>query len=207
MFERHELGYRMYRTIQKMMTDRGYSVDPRTDPNQGFSLEEFEKKFGSSEGFSFSKLNYMYKNEKEDTIFVYFDDSEKFNAESLKVAKDILDNYGSKRMIIVSKTKITPYTKKAIDSFASSGYKMEYFEFDEVAINITEHELVPKHIPLTDEEKRELLEKYNVTESQLPKIQKSDPVARYLGVTPGQVLKIIRKSETAGEYVTYRLVY
>ena len=72
--------------------------------------------------------------------------------------------------------------------------------------NITHHEFVPKHIILTNEEQEELLEKYSSTINKLPKILKTDPVARYYGMKQNQVCKIIRKSPEVGNYPYYRLV-
>ena len=72
---------------------------------------------------------------------------------------------------------------------------------------IEEHILVPKHEKIINEkEKKELLEKYQITVKELPKIMKKDPMVKELGAKPGDVIRIIRKSETAGEAIFYRCV-
>jgi len=71
---------------------------------------------------------------------------------------------------------------------------------------VLEHELVPKHEILSEEEKKELLKKYNITEKQLPKILASDPVVKAIGAKPGDVIRIIRNSPVAGRSIYYRIV-
>lgn len=56
------------------------------------------------------------------------------------------------------------------------------------------HVLQPKHSKLKAGEIKELLEKYNVSASQLPKIKKEDPCVPE-GCEKGDVLKIERKDE------------
>lgn len=60
----------------------------------------------------------------------------------------------------------------------------------------TKHFLIPEHSVLSDEEKQELFEKYNITFNQLPNIHASDPALEELDATPGDVIKIVRKSKT-----------
>ena len=68
----------------------------------------------------------------------------------------------------------------------------------------TKHVLVPKHAKLSEKEKEELFKKYNISLKEIPKILKSDPAIATLDVKIGEVIKIIRKSQTAGESVFYR---
>jgi DNA-directed RNA polymerase subunit H (RpoH/RPB5) len=74
------------------------------------------------------------------------------------------------------------------------------------SFDIFKHELVPMHEILSEEEKRGILERYHVKPYQLPWIKASDPIAIILGAEPGDIIKVRGRSETAGEYISYRYV-
>ncbi|MBU5682500.1 MAG: DNA-directed RNA polymerase subunit H [Candidatus Aenigmatarchaeota archaeon] len=57
---------------------------------------------------------------------------------------------------------------------------------------VLNHFLSPKYSILSENEKEELLRKYNVKLSQLPKIFVDDPVVKTLGAKVGDIIKIER---------------
>jgi DNA-directed RNA polymerase subunit H (RpoH/RPB5) len=64
--------------------------------------------------------------------------------------------------------------------------------------NILEHVLVPPHRVLMDSEVDNIMKRYNIMDkSQIPNISRFDPVARVIGLRPGQVCEILRPSKTA----------
>ena len=73
-------------------------------------------------------------------------------------------------------------------------------------VSILEHELVPLHEVMTEREVEELLNKYKIKKEQLPKIKASDPVIKEIKAREGDVVRIMRKSRTAGRFMSYRLV-
>ena len=79
-------------------------------------------------------------------------------------------------------------------------------EKTETVIDVSSHILVPKHTLLTKEEAQEVLEKYRVKPYQLPYIKRSDPAIRDAKAQTGDVIKIVRRSSTAGEAIVYRYV-
>ncbi len=68
------------------------------------------------------------------------------------------------------------------------------------------HILVPKHSKISEKEKKELLEKYSINLKDLPKVLIKDSAVLDLDVKEGDIIKILRKSQTAGEFVFYRRV-
>jgi DNA-directed RNA polymerase subunit H len=73
-------------------------------------------------------------------------------------------------------------------------------------IDIEKHQLVPKHIILGEEEKAEVLRKYKTSLKHFPRILITDPAIADKNPKVGDLVKIIRKSPTAGEAIYYRVV-
>jgi len=72
--------------------------------------------------------------------------------------------------------------------------------------NILDHELVPKHTIVPESEVVNIMKKYNITDKiQFPDISRFDPVARAIGLRPGQLCHIVRPSKTAIEADYYRI--
>jgi len=71
---------------------------------------------------------------------------------------------------------------------------------------IKKHFLVPEHIKLSAEEKNNFLNERNLAVKQLPAIKKTDAAIQNLSLEVGDIIKILRKSETTGESEFYRVV-
>ncbi|MCX8173382.1 MAG: DNA-directed RNA polymerase subunit H [Thermoplasmata archaeon] len=77
--------------------------------------------------------------------------------------------------------------------------------------NIFEHEYVPEHYLVDREEEKAILKQLNLTKDQLPRIKKTDAAIVALEtitgeIEPGRIIKIVRRSRTAGVFVAYRVV-
>ena len=72
--------------------------------------------------------------------------------------------------------------------------------------NILNHDLVPEHTIVPESEVVNIMKKYNITDKiQFPDISRFDPVARVIGLRPGQLCHIVRPSKTAIEADYYRI--
>jgi DNA-directed RNA polymerase subunit H (RpoH/RPB5) len=72
--------------------------------------------------------------------------------------------------------------------------------------NILNHSLVPEHIIINEKELEDVMKRYNiVNKHDFPDISRFDPIARVIGLRPGNVCKIIRPSKTSITTNYYRI--
>jgi len=105
--------------------------------------------------------------------------------------------------LLLSK-KYSNFTGK-LENYYAQGYFIQLFNISSLLYDVTKHSLVPEHIILSNTEKEALLKHFNIVEEKLPRISRFDPVAKFIGLRPGDVCKIKRSSYTSGEIDYYRL--
>lgn len=202
--------FRTYKTVKEMCKDRGYLI---SDLDLQMTLQEFKSKHCDSMGNPVRKTLSFKTTPTEESLEKFPNLGElwvEFNDEmnvGIKTMKNFIIHLTENKItngIFIYQLGITSSAMKLIPT-VSKDLVIECFHETNLIVNITKHVLVPKHLKLNQEEKNELLKTYRLKESQLPRIQKSDPIALYLGLKRGDVVKIIRNSETSGRYASYRI--
>ena len=202
MSEKKTKLFRIRKTVCKMLNARGYLV---AQAELDRDKDSFTEEFGEDPRRDALTLQFDLREDPTQHIFVFFPDEEKVGLKTIKEYAKRMKDEQVNRAIIVVQQSLTPFARQSLLECQAQKFYIEQFQEAELLVNITDHVLVPEHILLSDEQKRVLLDRYKVKETQLPRIQMHDPVARYFGMRRGQVVRIIRPSETAGRYVTYRL--
>ncbi|KAI9594860.1 RNA polymerase Rpb5, C-terminal domain-containing protein [Syncephalis fuscata] len=195
--------WKVYRTIHQLCHDRGYLV---SQADMEMDYEQFRTQFARNNVVDRSTMMFLVQKRDDPTeqLTVFFPDEKSVGIKTARKYCERMITQGIRRGVVIYIKTITSSAQKV---FAASSRKVEVemFQEAELLVNITHHQLVPKHVVLSVEEKQTLLQRYRLKETQLPRIQITDPVAKYYGLKRGQVVQIVRASETAGRYLTYRL--
>jgi len=203
---------KVWHTVLSMLLDRGYHIPVE---KLNLSLDAFKEQFveddesGRRTQVQEDKLSIVARKADDPTqsIMVFFCREMKMGVSTLEEYSDRVKKANCHSVIIVLYHSMTTQCHtKMREVELKNACRIETFTEAELVVDITKHNLVPKHVVLSDKEKQDLLQRYHVTVQQLPKITTTDPIARHYGLRLGEVVKIIRFSETAGQYVTYRYV-
>lgn len=199
MQDSNDLKYQAWgETLFEMLCDRNYSLS-------GVSHQDIVNTLKTSEDKS-----YLCKDQYGNFICIaYISENETNGNVGKNDILNILDtlmkpNNCQRCLLVLDNVKLTAAAKNDIMAYFPS-YIFESFESTNLQFNITKSNLVPKHEILSNEETEKFLKKFNIAKSEMPKILYDDPVARYLGMLPGQICKITRISENGGKLKFHRL--
>jgi DNA-directed RNA polymerase subunit H (RpoH/RPB5) len=195
------LIYKSRVNLLSQLSYQGYDVSDYND----FSVEEINAMFLNKQ------LNMTIKGENKKTYVIYHIEKTLrkenideyveriYNVEQLLSKEDML--------VIVMKTMPNDtLIKHQKQIWEEKGIFIVIHGIPKLQFNLLDHEFVPQHIKLTEDEGKQIMNKYNIMDkSQMPDISRFDPVALAIGLRPGEICKIERTSKTSIQSNYYRI--
>jgi len=204
--------------ISKIFRSRKILLDILSK-KRGFNVEDYND-------FSVTEIHAMYKNEQLDMLvenpdtnrklFVKYHLGSKIKSDGRQLYEYIDDYFDIEQvltvkdeLLIITKDKLNDGLKNVINQVYINDNKfVNIYNLNNYLFNILDHELVPHHKPLSDEEKDKIKTQYYITnDKQFPEVSRFDPVAQAIGLRPNQLVEITRSSPTAITTKYYRLCY
>lgn len=117
------------------------------------------------------------------------------------------ENGYSSGMIIVSPSRSSDSVLSVLRKYISNKENplVQIFDIRHLQFDISKHRKVPKHRILKSDEIEDILKEYNlISPTGMPKIDSQDPMAKWIGARPGDVVEVIGLCETSAENRRYR---
>ncbi len=205
-FEYIDNVYRSRMTLLDILDARGYDVDKyrKFSPAEiSLAIEAFPSlSFKVTKRDDETKVcDVRYAKISRQKLDTFFDDIEEENIPNTEVIVMMIEPISDAHHI----TALKQYIKNQYGPTVR--LRVSFFSIYMLVVNPMKHVLVPKHEIVPQEQHKELLQSmYTTSKSKLPEIKfHIDPIARCIGAVPGDIIKITRYSQSAGETIIYRV--
>jgi DNA-directed RNA polymerase subunit H (RpoH/RPB5) len=201
--------YKSRNILLELMESQGYNISD----NFEFSINEINAMFTNkqldmileknTENEKTKKKNkiyiryYLVKTLRPQNIQEMIDDL--FNVEEILTKEDTL-------YIIVKDEPNDTMIQLLKQVWEQDGIFIIIESLKRLQFNILQHILVPPHKIMTTAEVNIIKQRYNImNDSQFPELSRFDPVAKAIGIRPGEVCEILRPSKTSIVSNYYRI--
>jgi DNA-directed RNA polymerase subunit H len=199
-FEYIDALFRSLDTLKDMLEVRGFNTE--TMPK--FTPVEIRSAVNTED----STLNFQVKH-KEDTERIAELRFGRVTRNSFTTLMDEIRELGEQKreIIFVIPEKVALYHHVfAKNVWVQTKKLVSFFCANYIVINPLTHVLVPKHEIMTQEAVQAMLKEKYMTKRQLPILAfHEDPIGRFIGAKPGDVIHIRRPSPSSGFYDVYRV--
>lgn len=208
--------YNSKKTLLKYLKSQGYD----TTNHENFTIAEIsamEQASNQQNSHALTcQLNFELKSKKTDKdeekicSIVYYVNK----AMKKTVLQELIDEYydyedknKSLCSLIIVTTNVNDTNMNIVrEMWEKYGEYCVLYDLASLQYNVIEHSFVPKHKKLTEEEKENIMKKYNITnDSQFPEISMFDPVAKAILLRPGDLCEITRYEKISFKNVFYRI--
>jgi DNA-directed RNA polymerase I, II, and III subunit RPABC1 len=183
--------------VRKMLRDRKYTVSDEDE----VSFDKFRETMNTIDIYEVKeKMCKVYVKEKtREKIAVIWNRAE-LGVQAIALLRKKMSELEVFRAIVIVDGKITSHAQATIRNLKNlkddQRATIETFSDKEMKVCIAEHEHVPRHIVCPPDKISTIMTSYGLTKDNFQQIKTTDPMARYLGLTKGQLVKIVRPSET-----------
>lgn len=215
----NKLVFQSRKHILEMLEDRGFDISKLsnyTEEEMRILLEKHQ--LGKFEQLTtLSPLDIKLKKQDGATVIIKYRLDEKIKKDVLlnhisNIFKDHKLNKDTDCIIIMNVSRVLQKAGVKDDSVVGlvnlcylDGIYAQVFGLENFMFNISRHIFVPKHEILKPVEVSKLLKEQNCRLDHLPKIKREDPMAKYIGLRPKQVVRISSINATTGISTTYRV--
>lgn len=205
-FELIDALYRSRLTVLTLLDRRGYNIKPF----ERFSTRQIELMLGDSGVGSSHALDFRAEKKDESDkrlchVIYYLHKFRKFDdfINDLNLSDE--DMARSEFFVLLNDEIIDAHHKSAIKYWHLRKLKVHFYNLYRLVNNPLDHILQPKFEIIPEEKHKDLLDALNCrSKNQLPVLRyHTDIVTRCLGLTPDDIVKITRPSESAGEAIIY----
>jgi len=193
--------------IKSMLQDRGDNIDEFIEHEVDIDREEFYNDKNITE-FHTSNTTIIFALTKKLRRIIL----EEIKNASKGDTESFIQKYNKKKnfIIVITDDTVSSPIVQQLNTFdkilQKLGGSLQYFHIKNILFDPTKHVLVPKHTKLSPEEVSTVMEKYLIKgKNQFPYIFHSDPIARWMGLKQGDVVKIDRYNENSGISYYYRV--
>ena len=196
------------KNIEDMLVDRGDDVLSFKEMLLSLNKEDFETDKHVI-NVQTSKTSILYALSKNLRKTIINEIKEKLKESDNN--SEFTNKYGGKNNIIIvfNNESISTAVKSQLNKydkiFQKNGGHLQYFSSQQLMFNPTKHEYVPKHTKLTEDEVKEFMKEYLArSKMHMHVILQNDPIAKWIGLKHGDIVRIDRYNENSGESFSYR---
>ena len=194
--------YKSRRNILDIMGKQNYNISDYSN----FSINEVNSMFNNDQ------MDMILENDKDRKIYIRYNLGSKINesvilnfVEDLFYLSETLQKTDT--LFIITKEELNdPLSNVLKQIWEKEKVHIVIESIARLQFNLLNHNLVPNHRIMNDNEVSAMMEKYNILSlEQLPEINRFDPVAKLIGIKPKEVCEIKRPSKSAIESYYYRV--